>query len=73
MREKLRMDPIERSVLTSRSEVELPSQLDHLALRTDDPDEIEVPKSIHPEEARTSLVRERTLTASTPGSEYWLP
>ncbi len=73
MEDKLRTDTKEKPVVTSRSEVELPSQPDPLALPTDDPDEIEVPKPFLPEEARTSSVREKAMAASTPGSEYWLP
>ena len=73
MEDELRTDIREKSVSTSRCEVELQSQPDSVALRPDDPDDIEVPKPFHPEEARTSSVRAKAMAASTPGSEYWLP
>ncbi len=73
MQDEFCTDETKGSVPTSRSEVELPSQPDPLALRPDDLDEIEAPRIFPPETARTFPVREKAMTASMPGTEYWLP
>lgn len=73
MQDKLCADKTTDSVPTSRSEVELQSQPDPLALRPDDLDEIEAPRIIRPAVDRTFPVREKAMTASMPGTEYWLP
>lgn len=73
MQYKLRTDKKEESAPSSNTESELQSQLHLPALQQDDPDHIEVPKPSRPERSRTISVREKTMAASGPGTEYWLP
>lgn len=61
------------SVPSNNAESGLPSQPDPLVLQQDDSDHIEAPKPYRPKDPRTISVREKSMAASVPGTEYWLP
>ena len=73
MQDKVRTKKMEGSVPNSRSETELMPGSDSLSVHWDDSEHAELSQPIRPEKFGRIAVRQRAITASTPGSEYWLP